>query len=144
PSSTYGHTFLLLKKKGQGGDELLDYAVNFAADLENDNGFLYAVKGLMGGYRGRFSTFPYYMKVQEYSNLESRDLWEYDLRLSEPEIERLMQHLWELGNVRIRYFFFNKNCSYYLIPLLEVVEPHRDFKKPFIFKTIPVDTIRAV
>ena len=37
---------------------LLDYAVNFAADLQNDNGFLYAMKGLMGGYHGRFSTFP--------------------------------------------------------------------------------------
>jgi hypothetical protein len=144
PSSMYGHTFLLLKKKEQGGDELLDYAVNFAADLEHDNGFLYSVKGLMGGYHGRFSTFPYYMKVQEYSNLESRDLWEYDLRLSTGSIERLMEHLWELGNVRIRYFFLNKNCSYYLMPLLEVAEPDRDFKKDFVLKTIPVDTIRTV
>ena len=59
PSSMYGHTFLLLKKKGHSSQErLVDYAVNYAADLEKDNGFLYAMKGLMGGYHGRFSTFP--------------------------------------------------------------------------------------
>jgi len=145
PSSMYGHTFLLLKKKGHSAQErLLDYVVNFAADLEADSGFLYAVKGLAGGYHGRFSTFPYYMKVQEYNNLESRDLWEYELHLSTPGIERLVQHLWELGNVRIRYFFLNKNCSYHLMPLLEAVEPDRDFKKEFVLKTIPVDTVRTV
>ncbi len=145
PSSMYGHTFLLLKKGGPAGSsELLDYAVNFAADLEHDNGFLYAMKGLLGGYHGRFSTFPYYMKVQEYSNLESRDLWEYDLNLSSASIERLVEHLWELGNVRLRYFFLNKNCSYYLMPLLEVVEPGRDFKREFVFKAIPIDTVRTV
>ena len=144
PSSMYGHTFLLLKKQRHSGDELLDYAVNFAADLERDNGFLYALKGLAGGYHGRFSTFPYYMKVQEYSNLESRDLWEYDLNLSSGSLKRLMDHLWELGNVRIRYYFLNKNCSYYLMSVLEVAEPERDFKKRFLLKTIPVDTIRAV
>ncbi len=145
PSSMYGHTFLLLKKEGpKGQDELLDYAVNFSADLEHDNGFLYALRGLMGGYHGRFSTFPYYMKVQEYSNLESRDLWEYDLNLSSASLERLVAHLWELGNVRIPYFFLNKNCSYYLMPLLEVVEPERDFKREFVFKAIPIDTVRTV
>jgi hypothetical protein len=144
PSSMYGHTLLLLHKKGHPDQELLDYVVNFAADLEADNGFLYAMKGLLGGYHGRFSTFPYYMKVQEYNNLESRDLWEYDLHLSSASLERMVEHLWELGNVRIRYFFFNKNCSYYLMPLLEVAEPDRDFKSGFVFKTIPVDTVKVV
>ena len=145
PSSMYGHTFLLLKKKGHDSDErLLDYVVNFAADLEADNGFLYAMKGLMGGYHGRFSSFPYYMKIQEYNNMESRDLWEYDLNLSSASVERLVRHLWELGNVRIRYFFLNKNCSYYMMPVFEVVEPGSDFKSEFIFRAIPVDTVRAV
>jgi hypothetical protein len=145
PSSMYGHTFLLLHKKGHSEkEELLDYVVNFAADLEGDNGFLYAVKGLMGGYHGRFSTFPYYMKVQQYNNLESRDLWEYELHLSPAAIERLVEHLWELGNARLPYFFFNKNCAYYLMPLLEVAEPDRDFKKEFLFKAIPADTVRTV
>jgi hypothetical protein len=145
PSSMYGHTFLLLHKKADPNkEELLDYVVNLAADQEGDNGILYSIKGLAGGYHGRFSTFPYYMKVQQYNNLESRDLWEYELHLSSAGIERMVEHLWELGNVRLPYFFFNKNCAYYLMPLLEVAEPDRSFKDEFVLKAIPVDTVRTV
>src|ERR1017187_4387954 len=145
PASTYGHTFLLLNAKGHSSDErLLKYVVNFAADLESDNGFLFALKGLAGGYHGRFSTFPYYMKVQEYNNLESRDLWEYDLHVSSASLERLVGHLWELGNVRIRYFFINKNCSYYLLPVLDVMDPALSVTRPFVLRTIPMDTVRQV
>ena len=138
PASTYGHTFLRLNGKSHASNEnLLDYVVNFAADLESDNGVLFALKGLAGGYHGRFSTFPYYVKVQEYNNLESRDLWEYDLNVSSGNVDRLLQHLWELGNVRLRYFFFNKNCSYYLMPVLDVMDPNLSVSRPFIFKAIP-------
>ena len=145
PSSMYGHTFLRLNRRGAAsGEHLLDYAVNFAADLANDNGVLFALKGLMGKYQGRFSTMPYYIKVQEYSNLESRDLWEFDLNLSSGAVDRLLAHLWELGMSGQPYFFLNKNCSYYLLPLLEVVEPTATLKDPFLFKTIPVDTIRKI
>jgi hypothetical protein len=144
PSSMYGHTFLLLKKQKNGVNELLDYVVNFAADLEGDNGILFAIKGLAGGYHGRFSTFPYYMKVQEYAHLESRDLWEYDLSLSSAQVKTLVQHLWELGGTRLPYYFLNKNCSYYLLSVLEVADPNHYYKKPFVFKAIPVDTVRAV
>lgn len=144
PSSMYGHTFLLLKKETGKSQDLLDYVVNFAADLEGDNGALFAIKGLAGGYSGRFSTFPYYMKVQEYAHLESRDLWEYDLSFSTTGTRRLVEHLWELGGVRIPYFFLNKNCSYYMLPLFEVADRRKAFKDAFLFKTIPVDTVRAV
>jgi hypothetical protein len=146
PASMYGHTFVRLNAKGRTSREpLLDYIVNFAADLEGDNGFLFAMKGLLGGYHGRFSTFPYYMKVQEYNNLESRDLWEYDLRFSAHSVERFIRHLWEMGNVRMPYFFFNKNCSYYLLPVMDVMEPsEKDLSRQFLMKAIPIDTVRAV
>ena len=145
PASAYGHTFLRLNGKGHTSHErLLDYAVNFAADPESDNGVLFALKGLWGGYQGRFSTFPYYMKVQEYNNLESRDLWEYDLNVSSANLERLLEHLWELGSPQSRYFFINKNCSYYLLPVLEVMDPALSLHQKFIFKTIPIDTVREM
>ncbi len=145
PSSMYGHTFLRLNRRAANSREhLLDYAVNFAADLANDNGVLFALKGLMGSYPGRFSTMPYYMKVQEYNNLESRDLWEFELNLSSGAIDRLLGHLWELGMAGQPYYFLNKNCSYYLLPLLEVVEPSLRLKDPFVFRTAPVDTLRKV
>ena len=74
-------------------------------------------------FRGRFSTMPYYIKVQEYNNLESRDLWEYPLHLTRPQVDLLVRHLWELGQTSMAYYFFNRNCSYQLLPLLEAAAP---------------------
>jgi hypothetical protein len=145
PASMYGHSFLRLNRKGdRGGNHLLDYVVNYAADSASNNGVLFAVLGLTGGYQGRFSTLPYYMKVQEYNNLESRDLWEYDLRFTPEQVNRLLRHLWEMGNGAIPYFFLNRNCSYQLLPLLEVAAPDLNLSSPFIFKAIPMDTLRKL
>lgn len=145
PASMYGHTFLRLNSRSRGpGEPLLDYAVNFGADITTKNDFLFIVYGLGGGYRGRFSTMPYYMKVQEYNNLESRDLWEYELDLGPGSVERLIRHLWELGGASMAYFFLKQNCSYQLLPLIEAAQPAFRLKEKFLFKAIPVDTMRRV
>lgn len=145
PASMYGHTFLRLNGKGRDPNQrLLDYTVNYAATVTTNNGILFAVYGLTGGYRGHFSTMPYYMKVQEYNNLESRDLWEYQLDLSPTAVERLVQHLWEVGQHSIAYYFLNKNCSYQILPLLEVADEKLNLSHPFLFKAIPVDTLRKI
>ena len=86
PASMYGHTFLRLSRATGDGNPLLDYVMNFAADVDTENGLLYALKGVTGGFAGRFYVMPYYVKVQEYSNMESRDLWEYELTLSRAQV----------------------------------------------------------
>jgi hypothetical protein len=145
PASMYGHTFLKFNQARHAGDlKLLDYAVNYEAEVNGRNDLFYAVRGLAGGYRGRFSTMPYYMKVQQYNNMESRDLWEYTLRLSPAEVDRMVRHLWELGHTSMAYYFLNKNCSYQLLPVLEVADPSLHLSDRFRFKTVPVDTLRAV
>jgi hypothetical protein len=83
----------------------------------------YPVRGIFGGYRGYFSTIPYYLKVQEYRDIENRDIWEYRLNLTEPQIRRLLMHAWELGNASFDYYFFKENCSYHLLSLLEYADP---------------------
>ena len=90
----------------RSGKGLLDYTVNYEAITESKNGLAFAVKGLGGGYKGRFSTLPYYIKIQVYNNMESRDLWEYELSLNQNEVDQLVRHLWELGPIGITYFFF--------------------------------------
>lgn len=143
PSSMYGHTFLLLNRSGLSGEErLLDHAVNFAADAATGNGALFAIYGLSGFFPGRFSVMPYYLKVQEYNNLESRDLWEYRLHLSSAAVGRLLDHLWELGQASFPYYFLNKNCSYQLLPLLDVAEPALGFSDRWPLYVIPIDTVR--
>jgi hypothetical protein len=145
PSSMYGHTLLRLDQiKHSNNERLLDYTVNFAAVPTRHNPFLYGFYGLAGGFHGRFSTMPYYMKVQEYNNMESRDLWEYSLALTPKQIENLMRHLWEMGNASMPYYFLIRNCSYQLLTLLEAADPELHLTDQFRFKAIPVDTLRAV
>ncbi|MBK6879417.1 MAG: DUF4105 domain-containing protein [Elusimicrobia bacterium] len=145
PASMFGHTFLRLHQRGTSrADPLLDYTANFAAVTAETSGVAFAVKGLLGGYPGKFSTHPYYMKIQQYNNMENRDLWEYDLALSSSQVRRLLDHLWEMGPTYFRYFFLTENCSYQLLPLLEVADPTRALSDGFSWKAIPVDTLRRV
>ncbi|HEY5284984.1 MAG TPA: DUF4105 domain-containing protein, partial [Polyangia bacterium] len=113
PASMYGHTFLRLSRRTGAGNKLIDYIVNFAADVTTNNGFLYAIEGLMGGFQGRFFVMPFYVKIQEYSNIESRDLWEYELALTGAEAERLVAHTWETRSTHFNYYFVTENCSYF-------------------------------
>jgi len=145
PASMFGHTLLRIDKKREGPQQkLLDYGVNYAANADTTNPFIYTFKGLVGGFRGAFSLFPYYLKVQQYSNLESRDLWEYELNFTEAQMHALLLHLWELGGNYFDYYYFQENCSYHLLSLLEVANPDLHLTDQFIFQVIPGDTIKAV
>ena len=145
PSSMYGHTLLRVDARDQ--DErtrLLAYTINFAANTDETNGLIFAVKGLLGGYPGTFSVLPYYLKVREYSDLENRDLWEYELALTEEEVDRVLAHAWELLPAYWAYYFFDENCSYHLLRLIQVARPELDLAGPFRWWALPTDTVRAV
>jgi hypothetical protein len=146
PSSMFGHTLLRLDpKESEEWSDWLSYAVNFGANINSsDNSFEYAYKGLMGGYPGQFIVTPYFKKILEYSRIERRDIWEYELDLTPEEVERLVKHLWELKEVNFDYFFFTENCSYRLLELLEVARPGVELTNEFVVTAIPVDTVRTV
>jgi Domain of unknown function (DUF4105) len=145
PSSMYGHTLLRIDARDQ--DErtrLLAYTLNFAADTDEKNGLVFAVKGLLGGYPGTFSVLPYYLKVREYGDFENRDLWEYELDLSPEEVDRVLRHAWELLPAYFAYYFFDENCSYHLLGLLQVARPELQLSAPFRLWALPSDTVREV
>ncbi|NNJ17602.1 DUF4105 domain-containing protein [Pseudomonas putida CSV86] len=147
PSSMFGHTLLRIDQADVQSNEtaLLSYAVNFGAYIEgNDNSILYAWKGLMGGYPGLFAFVPYQEKLSEYRSLENRDLWEYRLNLTPEETGRMVEHIWELKQIRFDYFFFDENCSYRLLELLQVARPSLDLTSHFPLTAIPTDTVKAV
>ena len=145
PGSMYGHTLLRVDAADQ--DErtrLLAYTISFAAYTDETNGLIYAVKGLLGGYAGTFAVGPYYLKVREYGDLENRDLWEYELDLTGEEIERVLRHAWELGPTYFDYYFFDENCSYHLLGLLQVARPDLELTAPFRLWALPIDTVRVL
>lgn len=145
PSSMFGHTLLRIDAKTQTDDtRLLAYAVNYSAQTNTSNGLEFAIKGLTGGYPGRFSLLPYYEKVKEYNDWESRDLWEYELDLTPAEVHRLLLTYWDWRNTTAPYYFLSKNCSYALLGLLEMARPGLRLQAEFPAQAIPTDTLRAV
>ena len=145
PASLYGHTFLRLNRENPGSSsDLLDPTLNFAAVTGRNKGFSYAAKGLLGLFPGYYSVLPYARKVEEYNDFEGRDIWEYKLNLDSSAIEALLTHLWELNHVSFPYYFFNKNCSYQLLKLIEVADPRVHLIDHWPLYVIPADTIRAV
>lgn len=145
PSSMFGHTLLRLNGRSHGsGDRLLDYGVNYAANPTTKNALFYTILGLTGGFKGVFSNLPYFLKVEEYNNVESRDLWEYDLAFTPEQIEDLMAHLWDLGHVEVSYYYLSQNCSYMILTILDAANPELHLADQFKLSVIPIDTIRAV
>ncbi|HEX5637496.1 MAG TPA: DUF4105 domain-containing protein [Gammaproteobacteria bacterium] len=146
PSSMFGHTLLRLDAASQdNSSEWLSIAVNFGADVQQgDNSLFYAFKGLSGGYPGFFIVTPYFKKIREYNKDENRDIWEYPLNLQPDEIKKLVTHLWELKEIKFDYYFFDENCSYRLLELLEVARPGIQLTDHFKLTVIPVDTVRVV
>ncbi|MBC9252265.1 hypothetical protein A9179_18500 [Pseudomonas alcaligenes] len=147
PSSMFGHTLLRIDQADVDSNRtaLLSYALNFGAYVEGmDNSILYAWKGLMGGYPGLFALVPYRDKLAEYRSLENRDLWEYRLNLTPAETARMVEHVWELKQIRFDYYFFDENCSYRLLELLQIARPGLDLTSQFPLTAIPTDTLRAV
>jgi len=109
PSSMFGHTLLRIDAKDQTRNkELVAFAVNFAALPDGgDNAATFAFKGMTGQYPAAFSLMPYYRKVREYNDLESRDIWEYKLDFSEQEVNNILLHIWELKDTEFDYYFLD-------------------------------------
>ncbi|MFN0117492.1 MAG: DUF4105 domain-containing protein [Elusimicrobiota bacterium] len=145
PASMYGHTFLRINKElSQEGTDLLDFAASYGALSIKSQGFTYAMRGLLGGFRGGYAWSPYYVKVLQYNDVNSRDLWEYKINLDGKTLNQLINHLWEIRKTTKTYFFLNKNCSYELLSTLDAVNTDFDFSKSFRWRTIPIDTLKKM
>lgn len=145
PASMYGHSFLRFDKAARGPEAVLEAtAVNFSADTVGGSGATLFYKGLLGGYQGRFQVGPYYRMVQQYSDIEDRDIWEYRLAYTPAERQRILEHLWELQGMQFDYLFFDRNCSYYLLALLDVARPAQPLTEHFVYQVIPGDALQAV
>lgn len=145
PSSMYGHTLVRLDREDPSSSKLLAYSVNFAANADpTDNELVFSYKGLTGGYPGEVSVMPYYVKTNQYQHMEYRDTWEYALDFGTAEVDQFVRHTWELRDASFDYFFFDENCSYRLLTMLDAASSRSDLADDFVMKAVPVDTIRAL
>lgn len=136
PASLFGHTMLRVHRSAATAEHpLLDKGISFAADVDTDNALLYAIKGLFGGFRVYAESLPYYLRVQKYNNIEERDLWEYELSISDFSL---------LDQQKLSYFYLSKNCAYYLLKSLEAGNPSLDLTSKLKPWVIPSDAVKIL
>ena len=146
PASAFGHTFLRFLKNPDKEEsyELLDYSLNYAAVVTSSNAMIYAIMGLTGGFNGEFASLPHFYKVREYNDHESRDLWSYELNITNDQLDMIIAHSWELGQVPVPYYYLTANCSYFMLALLDVADPNWRLVERTPHFVIPVDTLKSV
>jgi hypothetical protein len=147
PSSAAGHTFMRLNRKTRPDEErrdLLEVGVDFSASVDTQNALVYGVKGLLGLFPGQFHRMPYYRKVREYNDVDARDIWEYDLVLTQAEVDQLVAHLWELSDTWIDYWYLSENCSYHMLGVLEAAAPRLVLLDHVHWPVLPADTMKIL
>ncbi|MCG8419587.1 MAG: DUF4105 domain-containing protein [Proteobacteria bacterium] len=147
-ASAFGHTFLRIEKDephaGTERRQLLDTGIDYSATVTTSNALIYGIMGMIGGFRGTFRKLPYYYKVREYNDFDTRDIWEYRLDLSDEQLFMLVAHLWELGSTYFDYFYFTENCSYHILGAIEAARPDIELLSGVKSPVIPADTIKAL
>ena len=148
PASLFGHTFLRFSETAQEdrSDKLRTYSAGFLATTDShDNQAVTMVKGLFGFYDGYFNVKPQYMNSALYTNSESRDLWEYPLRLTPAEVHWGSLYLWELSHFGgMPYYFADWNCSYRLLTFIEAIRPSLRLSTAANLFVLPLDTVRTL
>ena len=153
PASVFGHTFVRIVRRdhadaagaaAQEHHDLLDRTVEFSATVDTKNALVYGVKGIAGMFPGTFRNVPYYFKVRQYNDFESRDLYEYELSFTPDEVSMFLAHLWELGSTFFDYYYVSENCSYHLLGALEVARPSLQLLSHMHWPVVPADTIKAL
>ena len=143
PASFYGHLLFKLKSESHSTD-LLSNSLNFGAKVpDNENPVTYILKGLVGGYKAKYSSNHYYRYNINYAEVEMRDLWQYTLNLNEQEKALLVAHAWELLFSQYTYYFTHRNCAYHIAKLLELIldEDLMSNSRPFI---LPISVFSAL
>ena len=138
PASYFGHPLLKFNFKDERSPlDLLDTAINYGAFTPPDVGALpYAIKGIFGGFDAGFTSVDFFFHRNNYSELELRDLWEYELNLSPEQRDEVVAHIWEMQNAKITYYFMKDNCAYRMGDLMELVTG-KTFNQKGLFFAIP-------
>jgi len=142
PASMFGHVLLRFDAPDRVGlKDRLNYGITYGAGMPPGDP-LYVPKGLFGLYPGFLSIMPYYLSLQKYKYLESRDLWEYPLALDSTQTEKLLEIVWESGGAWNRYYFITENCATGMARLLDVLQPDSAWSRRFPSPSIPPELVR--
>jgi hypothetical protein len=142
PTSYFGHTFIKINKQK---NIYFSQTLSYAAEMPQNVGFAdLLVKGIGGGFTGKYVASPYFKLIEGYNIVEQRTLYDYELDLTKDEIETMLWHSYEMLNTNIPYKFFTENCAYEIFWLLDVARPNGHLREKLKTYVIPYETIETV
>ena len=150
PASIMGHTIIAFHNNSRylEGSPLifLDYAMNFAAAVPpNTNIVKYIIYGIFGGFQGRYSLLEFGDVFEKYNNMEGRDIFYYRLHFSSLDCEKLLEHVWELlSRASHDYFFFDDNCAYQLLAVLQAIRIDKDLLSDLPAYVSPIEIVKTL
>ncbi|MCB4776008.1 MAG: DUF4105 domain-containing protein [Sulfurovum sp.] len=122
PASMMGHVFLKFSGKNDKNIQV-EHAIAFYTVIENANPLSLIYQNTISGMKGLFALQPYRNIKKNYTEKENRNLWEYQLSLSDYRKKLIYYHVWELKDIDIKYYFTSYNCSTVIYNMLSLAEP---------------------
>jgi hypothetical protein len=142
PSSYFGHVFLKINKEN---NRFFSPTISFAAEVPANTGISeLIIKGISGGFRGRYHIQPFFRLYESYRVIEERGLVEYQLAFNEFEVKRLLLHLYELMTLEQDYYYFKNNCAYELMWLIGSAKKESTVSKHVGKIVSPYDVVLAL
>ena len=139
PSSMMGHTFFKVESYPDDNNYTKTNAVSYYTIIDTANPAKLLIKSLITGMKGYFLLSPYQKKIDTYLFKEKRNIWEYDLVLTEYQKNLIYYHFWELKTIETKYLFTSFNCATIINDMLSITQ--KDYKKDTLWVT-PKDVVK--
>lgn len=118
PASILGHSFL--KFSGLKNNVLIEHSISFYTSTEGTSTPKLLWESMVTGKQGIFALTPYDSEEKKYSTTEQRNLWLYEIKIDAFEKSLIKNHLFELKNAELKYFFHTYNCATVLQNILSL------------------------
>lgn len=141
PSSMMGHLFLKISGENENGKHV-EHAISFYTDAQTINIPKLMYDSMIKGKKGYFTLSPYAEKVELYLHNEQRNLWEYELSLSDFQRQLIQLHLYELKQTEFKYFFQSYNCATVISFVASLAIP--ELREPDSLWVTPLDVVKKV
>jgi hypothetical protein len=138
PLTAFGHAFVV-PQAGPAKAQLLAPGIGFTVQAPRSLGAV-----LSEGLRGSFVVQPYWQLLTTYGRRKMRDVWQFELQLSDGQRRRLLQHLWELQRGAWRYGVMRNNCASQLLLWLHTALPKSALPAKLDLFFTPIDLVHWV
>ncbi len=145
PYSMMGHLFLKIIGFNKDYNRIVENSLNYFAvlNLKKEGHFLFYIKSIFSGSSGLYATTPYRNKLIEYNDKGKRNIYDYELNLTNKQIEYLIYHIWELKDISVPYNFITHNCGTGALMVLKVMDENFEEVLNNMYIT-PIDIVKKL